>query len=106
MATHWDERVRWEAAPSLCPSEIRTAVGSVRVRQGQFFDGAAAGVDVIELDSGATRVVVLPTRGMGIWKLESSGARFGWQSPVAGPVHPQWVPTWDPSGVGWLEGFD
>ncbi len=106
MATHWDERVRWEPSPSLCPAEIRTAAGSVRVRQGHFFDGAAAGVEVIEIDSGITRVVVLPTRGMGIWQLEASGKRFGWQSPVAGPVHPHWVPTWDPSGLGWLEGFD
>jgi hypothetical protein len=31
---------------------------------------------------------------------------IGWQSPVAGPVHPQFVPIMEPSGLGWLDGFD
>jgi hypothetical protein len=43
---------------------------------------------------------------MGIWKTWVQGIEFGWQSPVAGPVHPALVPIGDPSGIGWLEGFD
>jgi len=31
---------------------------------------------------------------------------FGLESPIAGPVHPAFVPVFDPSGLGWLEGFD
>ena len=50
--------------------------------------------------------MILPTRGMSIWRMEASGVRFGWQSPVFGPVHPSQVPVFDPSGIGWLEGFD
>ncbi len=99
-------RVRWEQQPSLCDVECVTAKGTITVRRGQFIDGAAAGVEVVCIDTGAVRVVVLPTRGMGIWRLESAGQTFGWQSPVAGPVHPQWVPVFDPGGIGWLEGFD
>ncbi len=43
---------------------------------------------------------------MSIWKMVADGIRFGWDSPVAGPVHPSRVPLFDPSGIGWLEGFD
>jgi galactose mutarotase-like enzyme len=43
---------------------------------------------------------------MGIWKAWVDGVEFGWNSPVQGPVHPAFVPIDDPSGFGWLEGFD
>ena len=68
--------------------------------------GVADQVEVIEIDTGAIRVMILPSRGMSIWRMEASGVRFGWQSPVFGPVHPNHVPVFDPSGIGWLEGFD
>jgi len=48
----------------------------------------------------------LPDRGLGIWKMISGGVELGWQSPVAGPVHPGFVPLAEPSGLGWLDGFD
>ena len=31
---------------------------------------------------------------------------LGWKSPVHGPVHPNFVPLNEPSGLGWLDGFD
>jgi hypothetical protein len=31
---------------------------------------------------------------------------MGWKSPVRGPVHPKFVPLCEPTGLGWLEGFD
>ena len=52
------------------------------------------------------RLLVIPTRGMGIWKAIVGDETLGWRSPVRGPVHPQFVPLFDPSGLGWLEGFD
>ena len=64
------------------------------------------GVDTIEVDNGKFRFVVVPTRGMGLWKGWLGKTEIGWQSPVKGPVHPQFVPLTDPSGLGWLEGFD
>lgn len=106
MANDWDQRVRWEESHPLCPKRIETARGGISVRRGRFAGGVSEGVEVVELDSGVTKVVVLPTRGMGIWQLESAGTRFGWNSPIEGPVHPGFVPTWEPSGLGWLEGFD
>jgi hypothetical protein len=60
----------------------------------------------LTIDTEAIKAVLLPMRGMGIWKTWVQGIEFGWQSPVAGPVHPSLVPVGDPSGIGWLEGFD
>ncbi len=68
--------------------------------------GLREGVDTIEIDNGKFRFVVVPTRGMGLWRGWLGKTEIGWQSPVKGPVHPQFVPTTDPGGLGWLEGFD
>ncbi|MBO13155.1 MAG: DUF4432 domain-containing protein, partial [Planctomycetaceae bacterium] len=32
--------------------------------------------------------------------------RLGWQAPIQGPVHPRDVDLGEPSGLGWLDGFD
>jgi len=74
-------------------------------------DGLSEGVDMIEIDNGRFFFAVLPTRGMGIWyatlrQEDKSLVRIGWKSPVKGPVHPQFVPLGEPSGLGWLNGFD
>ncbi len=68
--------------------------------------GLSDGLQVVELDSGAFRCLVLPGRGMGVWKGYCGEDEVGWQSPVAGPVHPKYVPISEPSGLGWLSGFD
>jgi hypothetical protein len=51
-------------------------------------------------------VFVLPDRGLGVWKIMAGPVELGWQSPVHGPVHPRFVPLGEPSGIGWLDGFD
>jgi galactose mutarotase-like enzyme len=43
---------------------------------------------------------------MGIWKAWLGDLEIGWRSPVKGPVHPQHVNLAEPSGLGWLDGFD
>jgi hypothetical protein len=43
---------------------------------------------------------------MSIWRGWLGTQVIGWQSPVRGPVHPRWVPVTEPSGLGWLDGFD
>jgi len=85
---------------------------SVRLRT--LRGGRSEGVQLVELNNGALCVDVLPTRGMGIWRVRQhqslfpsgGGTTLGWRSPVRGPVHPAYVPLFDPSGLGWLEGFD
>jgi hypothetical protein len=68
--------------------------------------GLSDGVDIVGLSNGEISVRVLPTRGMSVWDMHHKGQRIGWQSPVRGPVHPKFVPTSEPSGLGWLDGFD
>lgn len=97
--------IQWDTSSPLTRS-IETRAGVIEVRHGHFVGGASDRVEVIEADTGAVRAMILPTRGMAIWELESGGHRFGWRSPVTGPIHPSLVPIFDPSGLGWLEGFD
>ena len=88
-------------------SDLDSGVGSWQVSQRTLHGGLSEGVDLIEIDNGQMRLLVIPTRGMGIWRAETrDGKALGWNSPVRGPVHPSFVPIHDPSGLGWLEGFD
>ena len=77
-----------------------------RVTKRRLQGGPSDGVDVVRIDNGLLQFDVLPTRGMGIWKAWLSQQPIGWHSPVPGPVHPAYVPLSDPSGLGWLDGFD
>lgn len=69
--------------------------------------GRREGVDLIEVDNGALRFSIVPTRGMGIWKGLYQGLSLGWASPVRdGPVNPAFVNLMNWGALGWLEGFD
>lgn len=68
--------------------------------------GLSKGVAIVEIDNGLLRFAVVPTRGMGLWRAWMGGQELGWRSPVRGPVHPSFVPIAEPSGLGWLSGFD
>lgn len=82
------------------------SVRGLRMRKHVLHGGLSEGVDVIELENGALRVAVLPTRGMGIHRVWCGDIELGWRSPARGPVHPQFVNLHEPSGIGWLSGFD
>jgi galactose mutarotase-like enzyme len=68
--------------------------------------GKQAGCEVIWISSPNASAVICPTRGLSLWKARLGEVRCGWNSPVHGPVHPSLVPLADPSGLGWLDGFD
>lgn len=68
--------------------------------------GKRDGVDAVEVNNGSLAFTVLPTRGMGIWRGCYRGKSLGWNAPLRGPVHPQWVNLNDRGGIGWLAGFD
>ena len=68
--------------------------------------GRADGVDIVEVDNGRLSFVVVPTRGMGIWKGKFDDCFLGWDSPVKGLVHPSYVNLEDRGGLGWLDGFN
>lgn len=76
------------------------------IRKRRLHGGLCEGVDVVEVDNGQLSFVAVPTRGMGIWRASVGDLRVGWNSPIRGPVHPRWVPLSEPSGLGWLDGFD
>lgn len=99
------DSIHWDDASPLSMT-IQTRTGDVTCRHGRFVGGVSDGVEVIEVDTGEVQAMILPTRGMSIWRIDAAGTTFGWRSPVAGPVHPNHVPVFDPSGIGWLEGFD
>lgn len=77
-----------------------------RVELTTLHGGLRDGVRLVTLDNGRVRVAVIPDRGMGIWKSWLGDCEIGWNSPVRGPVHPKFVPLAEPSGLGWLDGFD
>ena len=76
------------------------------IRKYTLHGGLQEGVDVIEVDNGKLKFVVLPTRGMGILKAQSGDLRLGWDSPVKDPVHPSFINPQDRGGLGWLKGFN
>ena len=88
------------------PSVVRYGERDLGFELFQYNEGRSAGVQVIRLFCDQTSVDLIPQRGLGIRRATCHGIRFGWDSPVPGPVHPQWVPLDEPSGLGWLEGFD
>ena len=91
---------------NLCPDDVEGGAGGYSVRKRTLRGGLRDGVDVIEVDNGSFRFTVIPTRGMGIWRGTLGDVQLGWKSPARGPVHPGFVRIGEPSGLGWLDGFD
>ncbi len=91
---------------TLGPENVGGTVRGYSVSKRTLRGGLRDGVDVIEVHNGRLRFVVVPTRGMGIWRADMGGVQLGWRSPVKGPVHPKLVSLWEGNGVGWLSGFD
>lgn len=91
---------------SYGPQDFGAAAGNWGVHCSRLRGGLSDGVDLVELNNGALSFTVVPTRGMGLWQAALPGWPIGWQSPVRGPVHPAFVDLGEPSGLGWLDGFD
>lgn len=68
--------------------------------------GKQEGVDLITIDNGAMKIVVIPTRGMSLFEIVSGDLRLGWNSPVKEIVHPSLINLESRGGLGWLEGFN
>jgi len=90
----------------ISPDNAELADTGLSIKKRRLRGGLRDGVDVVEVDNGAFRFTVVPTRGMGVWKAAMGDIELGWQSPVRGPVHPAFVPVAEASGLGWLDGFD
>jgi len=68
--------------------------------------GKQEGSTLIGIEAGELSVLVVPTRGMGLYKAYWRGVEFGWQSPVDEIVHPSFVDMTGRGGLGWLDGFN
>src|ERR1043166_7580456 len=76
------------------------------IRQITLRGGKQEGVDLITIDNGVLKLIVIPTRGMGVLRVEAGDVRLGWDSPVTEVVHPSFVNLPSRGGLGWLEGFN
>lgn len=109
MATHTIELIAAGNASTGAAAPVDQGgivLGPLAVRWQRLRGGLREGLLLVELVAGTTQVFILPDRGMGIWSIVSDTVRLGWQSPLQGPVHPRFVPLSEPSGLGWLDGFD
>lgn len=91
---------------SIGPEDVGGTAKGYSVTKRTLRGGLRDGVDLVEVDNGQLWFAVVPTRGMGIWGAVCGDMHLGWSSPVDGPVNPAFVPLWEPSGFGWLSGFD
>ena len=90
----------------MTAKDVAGAPEGLEISKRTLRGGLSEGVDVVRLNNGKLTVEVLPTRGMSLWKAWSGDDVIGWDSPVRGPVHPSLVDLGEPSGLGWLDGFD
>jgi Domain of unknown function (DUF4432) len=68
--------------------------------------GKQEGVRLITLDNGKLKIMLIPTRGMGILNVIMGDVKLGWNSPVSEIVHPRHINLNLRGGLGWLEGFN
>jgi galactose mutarotase-like enzyme len=109
-----DQSGTQEVAPSqlVISKDEMPSLGNAAVIKRTYAGGLSDGVVSVEISNGEIEIDVLPTRGMGIWRVlhrsddPSGTSAIGWKSPNRGPVHPAFVDLGEPSGVGWLDGFD
>lgn len=90
----------------ITASDFGRAASDFTFERRKLHGGLTDSVETVRIDNGKFAFVVVPTRGMGIWKAWLGRHEFGWKSPVHGPVHPKYVPLTEQSGLGWLDGFD
>lgn len=101
----WD----WSPELNVAPADPANPLPSTklpRVSARVLEGGLRTGVQVVRLQTHRVDVEVVLSRGAGLAHVAFDGVSVGWQSPVAGPVHPSFVPLYRPDGLGWLAGFD
>ena len=76
------------------------------VRMRVLHGGRQEGVSIVDIDTGAMRISVVPTRGMNVLEAVAGDVRIGWRSPVSEVVNPAFIELNGRGGLGWLEGFN
>ena len=60
----------------------------IKVRMRTLHGGRQEGVFIVDIDTGAMRISVIPTRGMNVLEAVAGIVRIGWNSPVSEVVNP------------------
>jgi hypothetical protein len=76
------------------------------IRQRLLHGGRQEGSIVIDIDTGAMKISVVPTRGMNVLEAVAVDVRMGWDSPVDEVVNPAFIDLAESGGLGWLQGFN
>lgn len=76
------------------------------VRKRTLHGGRQEGSTLIEIETEAMNVSVIPTRGMSVLAASSGDVDLGWSSPVDEVVHPKFIDLQQRGGLGWLDGFN
>jgi len=90
----------------ITPATVGGSAKGYEVNKWTLHGGLSQGVDLIHVNNGTFTFDLIPTRGMSVWKAWLGKDEIGWRSPTRGPVHPAFVDMGEPSGLGWLDGFD
>ncbi|MDR1484456.1 MAG: aldose 1-epimerase family protein [Planctomycetaceae bacterium] len=98
---HYFENFCYENTENDCEAKPRVPQYYFK----RFTGGRCDCVDLVTIDNGLVSIDLLPTRGMGIQRINCQDVKLQWNSPNIRPVHPSFVQLSDPSGTGWLEGF-
>ena len=85
---------------------IHESIGRFDVVLETLRSGLSKGVQRLTVKWDECEASILPTRGMSIEHVIVERFRFGWESPILQPVHPMFVPISEPSGFGFLDGFN
>jgi hypothetical protein len=98
------EKNVWEEAWTFNAAGL--PISGCAIRKTTLHGGKQEGVDLIEVNNGVLKFVVIPTRGMSVLRVESGDLRLGWDSPVKEVVNPAHINLTSRGGLGWLEGFN
>jgi hypothetical protein len=92
---------------SISSSDLGITTGSPFTVSKRILHGSKQeGAELIEIDNGMMTITVIPTRGMGIFKVHSADVTLGWSSPVEEIVNPAFIELESRGGLGWLDGFN
>lgn len=76
------------------------------IRKRTLHGGKQEGSTLIEIETDAISVVLIPTRGMSVLEAKAGDVELGWSSPVDEIVHPAFIDMQGRGGLGWLDGFN
>ena len=92
---------------SVRGAEISAAAEDCRIDYELLRGGLRDGLHLLTIDNGQIRVAILPERGLGLWKAWANRCRIGMAFPHCRPSSsPIGFRVSEPSGLGWLDGFD